>query len=181
MIRFLPLLCIFFTSAVFAQVGQPDSLLPYTVTLEQEVRTDSFVFVGKSYALPRKCNRKNQSNCCSYRSNPDQVGCYDGTTMSWSYIPNEEIAKMNVESLVAQSEKQMKKFIATQRTFYVMGKEVTGYQISYETMEGTLGNRIITSGVVDGQAVLIDMLSAIPLKKNKDIQSVFRQIIRLKE
>jgi hypothetical protein len=181
MIRLLTLFCILFSPGLFAQVGQPDSLLPYSVTLEQEVRTDSFVFVAKTYALPRKCNRKNQSNCCSYRSNPDQVGCYDGTTMFWTFMPNVEMAKFNVDNVVIQREKQYSSFEKKSIICFLMGLEVPGYQINYETKEGGKGSTVITSGMVNDQAILIELHTSKPLKKNKDIQPVFRQIIRLKE
>jgi addiction module HigA family antidote len=173
-------LFLFFSITGASQVSNPDLKSPSVFLPEQEVRTDSFVFVGTTYALPRDCKRKNQSNCCSYRSNPDQVGCYEGTTLSYIYMPDLETAKMNLENVILQRENCFLSFEKKSITCFLLGKEVPGYQINYETKEGARGSDIITVGKVNNQTIFIELRSIKPKTKNKEIQPVFRQIIRLK-
>jgi hypothetical protein len=178
--HFFTAIFILFFSTAFGQVAKIDSSFAFTTNSMQVSRIDSFVFASRTYAIPRDCDKKDQSNCCSYLSNPGQVGCNNGTSLGWYFMPTLNIAKENVESIASQWEKQMKTFSKKKIICYLLDKEVEGFNISYSTKDGNKGSLIITSGVVDGKAVVLELGSQKELKKNNDIQPVFRQILKLK-
>lgn len=113
--------------------------------------TNSFLFGTKWYKIPRNCdNEKDNSPCCSYRSDPDQVGCYDGTHLSWSEHKSIDVAIQTVEDRAMQWKDQMKKLEIDSVTCRLVGKEAKGYNISYETKNGYKGNMIIVAGYDSG-------------------------------
>ena len=178
------LIIIFFFFSIISLAQNPyiaDSLKFYGISNKSITSIDSFTFCFIKYKVPRDCDSKNQSNCCSANLNPHllQLGCYDGTALFWDYFVSEQIARDNFESLPVQWEKQMKKLDKIPITCYLINKEVKGYKVSYETHQGHKGHYILTYGVVNGQAVLLQLSSSKELKSNKNIQPVIRQIVRL--
>ena len=156
----------------------PDSILNKIIK-----STDSFTFCNVSYKISRDCLKKDQSNCCSADLNPYnlQLGCYNGTSLFWTYFKSEFIARQNLESITAQWMQQSKKLSSENITCLLVNEKVPANKISYETKEGHKFYCILTYGVVNGQAVLVQLVSSKELKKNKDIQPVFQQIIKLTE
>lgn len=172
-------LCLTFTAA-FSQEANSNALLPDSTISKQITRKDSFVFAGKTYAIPRDCEGKDQSNCCSYVSKPDQLGCDNGTGLSWDYMQNLKVAAWNVESFASQMQQQQKTFKKEPITCYLLGKKVSGYAISCETKENHKWYAIVVSGEVDGRAMMVELRSTKKIKHNGQIQPVFRQILSLK-
>jgi hypothetical protein len=145
--------------------------------------TDSFTFCSVKYKISRDCNKKDQSNCCSADLNPNnlQLGCYNGTSLFWSYCKAEWIARQNFESIPAQWMQQMKKLTSEPVNCLLVNQKVPANKISCETKEGHKHYCIITYGTVNGQPVLVQLVSSKEIKKNKDIQAVFQQIIKFNE
>ncbi|HUC81314.1 MAG TPA: hypothetical protein VMR70_10385 [Flavisolibacter sp.] len=159
-----------------------DSLRDFTFMANKDsVLLDSFDFCGKYFKIPRDCNKKSLANCCSGQVRPAQMACYNGNGLSWTYFNDINIAEQNVESFISQMVKQQKITIAEPITCNLMGKQVKAYRVACTTTENHKWNVIITSGVVFGQPVLVELRTEKPLLKNKELQPVFRQIVRLVE
>lgn len=175
---------LFYATALTAQdpastgFSIPDSILNKVIK-----SIDSFTFCNVSYKIARDCDKKDQSNCCSADLNPYnlQLACYNGTGLSWNYFNTEWNARQSFESIPAQWMQQMKKLSSENITCLLVNQKVPANKIIYETKQGHQGYCIITYGVINGQPVLVQLLSSKELKKNKDIQPVFQQIIRLAE
>ncbi len=145
--------------------------------------TDSFTFCSVKYKISRDCNKKNQSNCCSADLNPNnlQLGCYNGTSLFWTYYKAEWIARQNFESIPAQWMQQMKNLYSENITRLLVDQKVLANKITYQTKAGHKAYCIITYGTVNGQSVLVQLVSSKEIKKNSDIQPVFQQIIKFSE
>lgn len=142
---------------------------------------DSFLFCGVRYKIPRDCKGKSQANCCSANTSPDQLACYNGTSLFWHYMQDEKTAQLNFESFSDQWKKQMKSFQKKPVKCFLAGRPVEAYRISYTTRTGHKFHCILTYGTVNGQSVVAELSSSKRLKSNKDIQGIFRQIIQLEE
>lgn len=175
---FLSIFFVLLFSAVVGQKTKSDSIINKTINTGQIKRTDSFVFASRTFPIPRDCNKKDESNCCSYWSNPDNVSCGNGTGMSWDFFPTEEIAKQNADNWA--SKKDRKSVHKKEITCYLLGKEVKGWQTNVVTQNGLAFSAMYIWGTVDGRAVLIILSSQKELKRNKDIPQVYKQIVRLK-
>jgi len=156
----------------------PDSVLNKVIK-----STDSFTFCNVSYKISRDCNKRDQSNCCSADLNPYnlQLACYNGTGLFWTYFESEFTAMQNFESIPAQWMQQMKRLTSESVTCLLAGQKVKANKIEYVTKENNKFYCIMTYGIVNGQPVLVQLLSSKEIKKNKDIQDVFQQIIRFSE
>ncbi len=147
---------------------------------------NSFYFCSKLYKIPRDCEGKDQSKCCSFsghlrteeKMSSGQLGCYNGTSLFWMYFKNEEEAKSNLENYAPQIKKQMKKFSQKEIKLSLCGQETTAYKINYVTMEGHNGYQINAYGTINGQSVFIQLMSTKELKSSNEIQSVFQQIVK---
>jgi hypothetical protein len=176
---------IFYTLSLAAQnpadmnALMPDSLM--RGSNKSTILKDSFIFCSVTYKIPRDCNKKNQANCCSGDINPPQLGCYNGTTLTWDYFKSKDIARQNFESIPAQWIQQSKKLSSEKITCFLVNQIVSATKIKYETKEGHLSYSILAYGIVNGQAVLVNLISSKEIKNNKDIQPVFQQIIKFSE
>jgi hypothetical protein len=159
-------------------ISEPDSMLNKVIK-----SIDSFTFCSVKYKISRDCNKINQSNCCSADLNPHnlQLGCYNGTSLFWTYFKAEWIARQNFESIPAQWMQQMKKLISEPVNCLLVNQKVLANKISCVTKEGHKHYCIITYGTINGQPVLVQLVSSKEIKKNKDIQNVFQQIIKFSE
>ena len=174
----------FFSSTLAAQEATntgssvPDSILNKIIK-----STDSFIFCSNKYKISRDCDKKDQSNCCSADLNPYnlQLGCYNGVSLFWTYFKTEWMARQNFESFPAQWMQQMKNLYSERITCLLVDQKVPANKITYETKEGHKSYCIITYGTINGQPVLVQLVSSKEIKKNKDIQLVFQQIIKLTE
>ncbi|MET0392488.1 MAG: hypothetical protein ABW019_05075 [Chitinophagaceae bacterium] len=142
---------------------------------------DSFTFCGVKYKIPRNCKDESQVNCCSAMTSPDQLSCYNGTGLFWHYMPTEESARFNFESLPSQWMKQAQKFSSETIDCYLASIPVKAYRCVAGKSNGNKSHSISVYGTVNGQAVVAELFSQKELKSNSDIQPVFQQIIRLKE
>jgi hypothetical protein len=156
----------------------PDSILNKVIK-----SIDSFTFCNVSYKISRDCDRRNQSNCCSANLNPYnlQLGCYNGTSLFWSYFETEGMARQNFESIPAQWMLQSKKMSTENVTCILVDKKVQANKIEYITKENHKFYCIMTYGVVNDQPVLVQRMSSKEIKNNKDIQQLFQQIIKFSE
>jgi hypothetical protein len=175
---FLSAFLVLLFSEVVGQETKSDSILVKSANTDQIKRTDSFVFVSRTFPIPRDCNNKDESNCCAYWSNPDQVSCGNGTGMTWDFFPTEEIAKQNADNWA--SKRDRKSVHKKEITCYVLGKEVKGWQTNVVNRDGLAFTAMYIWATVDGRAVLITLSSQKELKQNKDIPQVYKQILRLK-
>ena len=159
------------------------SLIPDSSLNKIIKSTDSFTFCNVSYKISRDCSKRDQSNCCSADLNPHnlQLGCYNGTSLFWTYLKSEFIARQNFESLPAQWMQQMKKLTSEPVNCLLVNQPVHANKISCETREGHKFYCIITYATVNGQPVLVQLVSSKEIKKNKDIQPVFQQVIKFSE
>lgn len=148
----------------------------------EHTRTDSFVLVSRTYALARDCDRQDQSNCCSfsYSDNQGSLGCYNGTALSWDYLPNAAIAARNVEHLALQTSQQVKTFKKEPVTCYLLGKEFKGYALTCAKKEDQVWYNILVSGEVDGQALVVQFHSPYKITRNEQLQPLYRQVFSLK-
>ena len=172
-----------FCAATSSAQNSNDNPVPDFILNKVIKSTDSFTFCNVSYKISRDCNKKDQSDCCSADLNPYnlQLSCYNGTTLTWSYYNTEFITRQNFESISAQWIQQSKKLSSENITCVLVNQKVPANKIMYETKEGHKFYCIITHGVINGKPVLVQLLSTKELKKNKDIQPVFQQIIKLSE
>ena len=175
---------LFFATALTAQEpSNTDSSIHDSLLNKIISSTDSFTFCNVSYKISRDCNKRNQSNCCSADLNPHnlQLGCSNGTSLFWTYSKSEFIARQNFESIPAQWMQQMKKLTSEPVNCLLVSQKVPANKVSCVTKEGHKFYCIITYGIVNGQPVLVQLVSSKEIKKNKDIQDVFQQIIKFSE
>lgn len=144
----------------------------------QIIRTDSFIFCGKQYKISRDCKKRNESNCCSYKNNPDQVGCYNGTSLFWHEFKTMEAAYDFFISYPSQLKQQLTEIEKRGVVCKIVGIRSKGLLMHYKTKEGQEIYKIISYGKVNGHIVFIELSSLKKLRNNK-IQPMFRQIIKL--
>ena len=149
--------------------------------------TNSFYFCSKLYRIPRDCDKKDQSRCCSFSSQvflnqklpiSGQLACYDGTSLSWTYFENDQLAKSSFEGYSPQIKKQMKEFNQTAIKLFISNQKVPAYKLTYTTFQGYKGHEIIAYGTINGQHIVVHLHSQTELNSNNDIQSVFQEIIK---
>lgn len=104
---------------------------------------DSFAFCGLRFQISRDCDKKSEVNCCSHNLSPPQVGCYNGTTLSWDYFKTKEIASDIVESIVDQMMKQQKEFKNEPITCNLSETKVKRYRLICTTKENNKWSEII--------------------------------------
>ena len=149
--------------------------------------TNSFYFCSKLYAIPRICDNKNQSKCCSFSAHitkwnkgrlDGQISCYDGTSLSWQSFDTEEIARQNFEGYPSQMKKQMKEFKQEEIKFFVCDKEVKAYRQSYTTLQGYDFSEVIFYGTINGQSILGHLLLPKKEKTSSMLSQLFQQLVR---
>ena len=156
-------------------------------TTSIEIRsTNSFYFCSRLYRIPRDCDKKDQSNCCSFSSEvhlrertfvSSQFGCNDGTSLFWTYFDSANQAKSSFEGYSPQIKKQMKKFRQTEIKLFICDQEARAYQLNYTTNQGFNGYEIIAYATINGQHVWVQLHSQKELKSSLDLQPIFQQII----
>ena len=149
--------------------------------------TNSFYFCSKRYKIPRDCDKKDQSGCCSFSSQiflnqklpvSGHLGCYDGTSLSWNYFETDEQARSSFEGYSPQIKRQMKKFNQTAIKLFICNQKVTAYKLNYTTFQKYRGHEIIAYGTINGQHVMVHLHSQKELNSNNDMQPVFQEIIK---
>ena len=150
----------------FGQTTPQDPVGNFSVG-KQTISLDSFTFCSMRFKVPRDCDKRYQGNCCSFRDQPDQFGCNNGLGITWHYFPNEASAKSSFESITNQVQTQMKNAKRDTIACYLVGTEAKAYRLKCETKEGYKFTQIFTYGVVNGQAVIVQLTSDKKIKKNK--------------
>ncbi len=154
----------------------------YNFSVEkQTISLDSFTFCTMHFKVPRDCNKKFQGNCCSFRDHPNSLNCNNGVSLSWLYEPNEALAKMNSENMANQIQEQMKKAKTDTIICFLADKETKAYRLKCKTKDGNKFYEIFTYAVINGQAVVVYLMSDKKINKNKNLQPVMREILSFKE
>ena len=183
----------FFSISVTTSFGQnsqtSDSIQPpiYDTTNIDIQSTNSFYFCSKLYAIPRICDKKDQSNCCSFSAHitkwnkgrlDGQISCYNGTSLSWSSFDTEEIARQNFEGYPKQMKKQMKKYKQEEVQFFVCDKEVKAYRQSYTTLQGYDFTDIVFYGTLNGQSIIGHLTLNHKEKSSSELTPLFQQLVK---
>jgi len=159
----------------------------YDTTYIEIRSTNSFSFCSRLFKIPRDCNKKNESNCCSFSSEvhlhqklplAGQLGCYDGTSLFWTYYESEYEAKGTFEGYSPQLRRQMKKFKENKIKLFICNQETVGFQFTYTTVEGFTGHTIVAYANVNGQPVFIRVDSPKELKSSTQMRPVFQEILQ---
>lgn len=186
----LMLLLTFKTCILVGQntIGKDSAGIPVYDTTSIDIKsTNSFYFCSKLYTIPRNCDGKNQSNCCSFTAQitkwnkgplDGQISCYNGTTLHWSTFDTEEMAKKNFESLPDQMKKQMKKYNKEEVVFFVCDQEVKAYRQSYTTLQGYDFVEYIFYGTINGHSILGHLSLNNKEKTSTELTPFFQQLVR---
>ena len=159
----------------------------YDATSMDIKSTNSFSFCSRLYKIPRDCDRKDQSNCCSFSSQvhlgqklpiTGQLGCYDGTSLFWTYFESEDQAKSGFEGYSPQIKKQANKFKQTKIKLFICNQEASAYKLNFTTYQGYKGNEIIAYVNMNGQYVFVQLHSQKELKSSIEMQPIFQQILK---
>lgn len=168
--------------------GSASIPLPVYDTLSIDIKsTNSFYFGKKLYAIPRECEDSLQSNCCSYDAQisarsayPEsaQIGCYDGTTLSWTVFDDEQKAKDAYESYPDQIRKKMKDFSQADVRLLIANKTVTAKRQRYTTHDGYPVYELIFYGTVNGEHLFGHVYFMKNVSSSKELTSFFQQLIQ---
>ena len=148
--------------------------------------TNSFYFCSKLYKIPRDCDKKDQSDCCSYSAQifpnlkvpmSGQLSCYNGTSLSWTQFETFDQARSSCEGYPPQIKEQMKMFASSTIKFFICQQEVQAYKISYTTFKGHKGYQIISYATINGQHIMLQLHSMKELNSSNDLSSIFQQIV----
>lgn len=159
----------------------------YDTTSMEIESTNSFYFCSKLYKIPRDCDKEDQTNCCSFSSqvflgykslSTGQLGCYNGTSLSWTYFETEDQVKNSFTGYTPQIKKQMKEFKQEKIKLFICDQESIAYKLNCTTHDGHKLNEIIAYATINGQHVFVHLHSQKDLKSSKEMQPVFQQIIR---
>lgn len=182
-----------FSISVTTSFGQnsqtSDSIQPpiYDTTNIDIQSTNSFYFGSKLYAIPRICDNKDQSKCCSFTAHitkwnkgrlDGQISCYNGTSLSWSSFDTQEIARQNFEGYPKQMKKQMKKYKQEEVKFFVCDKEVKAYKQSYTTLQGNDFTDIVFYGTINGQSIIGHLSLNNKEKSSSELTPLFQQLVK---
>lgn len=184
-------ICFLIFKATFSvgQVSQEKDSIEQPVydTINIEIKSiNSFYFCSKLYAIPRNCENKDQSKCCSYTTNISkldkvhsngQISCYDGTHLSWSRFVNEETAKVNFEGLPAQMKQQMKYYKQDFIKFFVCDKEVRAYRQTCTTQQDYHFVEYIFYGTINGESILGRLSVKDKVNSSKELSPLFQQLV----
>ena len=149
--------------------------------------TNSFYFCSTLYKIPRDCENNDQSSCCSFSAqvhkgekvlSNGQLGCYNGTSLFWTYFETEEAAKQNFESMPGQLKKQMKTFSEQKIKLLLCNKEVEANKLNYTTLQGYQFSQIIFYGTINNQSVYGQLHIQKELKSSNELNSLFQQIVK---
>lgn len=149
--------------------------------------TNSFYFCSKLYKIPRDCDKEDQSNCCSYSGQifsnqkvpvTGQLGCYNGTSLSWTQFETMDLAKSSCEGYPPQIKEQMKNFTSATIKLFICQQEAKAYKINYTTQQGYKGYEIISYATINGQHIMLHLRSMKELNSSKDLQPIFQQIVQ---
>ena len=174
-------LCAFSSEA--QNSNQPDSNKIESIQPKEKVYRDSFAFCFIKFKIPRICDSEDQSNCCAVTEYPansfmqeNQLGCSNGNAIYWTYFKTEQIAKSNFENKLGMDYYKCRRI-----TCYLNGKKTKGYKLICKLSEGKYFFQILTYGFVNGQSVLVRLVTLNEIKKDKQIQPAFKQILRLRK
>ena len=188
--QFFYLILLLTPAFLFSQTASDTNVVeePKYDTTSIDIRsTNSFYFCSKLYKIPRDCDNKDQSRCCSFSSQiflnqklpiSGQLACFNGTSLSWNYLENDQQAKSSFEEYSPQIKKQMKEFNQTAIKLFICNQKVTAYRLNYTTFQGYKLHEIIAYGTINGQHIMVHMHSQKELKSKNDIQPIFQEIIK---
>ena len=163
-------------------IGEPK----YDTTSIEIKSTNSFYFCSRLYKIPRDCDKRDQSNCCSFSSQihmgersivSGQLGCYNGTSLFWTNFNSEDIAKSSFEGYPPQIKNQMKNYEQIEIKLFICNQEARAYKLNYKTHQGFNGHEIIAYVNINGQHVFVKLHSQKELRSSSEIQPIFQQII----
>jgi hypothetical protein len=153
--------------------------------LSQVSSTDSFSFCSINFSIPQNCGQQAKYGHHSYvneilkdqtMSRMEVLSC-DDETLSWNYLKDAGALQTSLESMMLQLERQMKKFEKKQFGCLLLNREATGYKINMQPEAGPEIHEIIAYGYVNGQNVLLELVSAKEIKNSKTLGDPFNQII----
>ena len=159
----------------------------YDTTSIEIQSTNSFYFCSRLYKIPRDCDKEDQSNCCSFSSqvflnykslSTGQLGCYNGTSLDWTYFESEDQAKNSFDGYPAQIKKQMKEFKQEKIKLFICDQQAIAYKLNYTTIQGYKVYEIIAYINMNGQYVFVHLHSQKDLKSSNEMQPVFQQILK---
>jgi len=174
----------------FAQQKNDTNLIEeprYDTTSIEIQSTNSFYFCSNLYKIPRDCDNEDQSNCCSFSSqiflgykslSTGQLGCYNGTSLSWTYFETEDQAKTGFDGYPPQIKKQMKEFKQEKIKLFICDQQTIAYKLNYTTIQGYKTHEIIAYINMNGQYVFVHLHSQKDLKSSSEMQPVFQQILK---
>jgi len=174
----------------FAQQKNDTNLIEeprYDTTSIEIQSTNSFYFCSNLYKIPRDCDNEDQSNCCSFSSqiflgykslSTGQLGCYNGTSLSWTYFETEDQAKTGFDGYPPQIKKQMKEFKQEKIKLFICDQQAIAYKLNYTTIQGYKTHEIIAYINMNGQYVFVHLHSQKDLKSSSEMQPVFQQILK---
>ena len=107
-----------------------------------------------------------------------QIGCYDGTSLYWSYFDNEEMARSSFEGYAPQIKKQMKKFSQEAVTLFVCDKAVSAYKLTYTSLQGYEMTEVIFGGTVNGHPIFGQLRLQKKINTSAELSPLFQQIVK---
>lgn len=171
--------------ASLAQKNAQNSVMLSYLPTREIMQTDSFSFCSIKYGIPKDCETKTQINCCNYfpgssmdspGSDPQQLSCIGGTLM-WKYFADEKSRKEDFAKMIANFKKinhQIKAIFC-----YLHGTKVEGIKMHIDPENGLKYYIIITQGKVNGQNVLVELMTYTELQNNQIIHPTLQQILKL--
>jgi hypothetical protein len=125
-------------------------------------------FGSQEFKVPARCKALSEH----------QVQC-DHYTLGW-FSMNKEMLKTVPEEFANDLSRQLKDFKKQPISVYLLGEEVKGYKISYknEATQKTV-YQIIAYGIVNNQAVLVQLMLDNEPETNDDLPDLPKQIIKL--
>jgi hypothetical protein len=159
----------------------------YDTTNIEVKSTNSFYFCSKLYKIPRDCDVKDQSNCCSYRTcirngkivpNTTNIECNDGTTLYWTNFDNVEPAKNKFNNFSNRLQKHVKNFKQEKVKLLLCNKDVIANKLCYITPQGYTFTEIIFYGTINGESIFGELNSQKKLNSSKALNALFQQIVR---
>lgn len=164
---------------------------PIYDTTSLEIRSkNSFYFLSKLFAIPKNCDNKHESDCCTfsaYISKLDkgrfqsQLSCSNGTTLIWTMYDSEEMAKQSFETSLSsriQMKKEFKKFKQEEVDFFVFNNKVKAYRQDFTTKDGHAYFEYKFYGTVNGQNFSGSLMLLNKRKSSKELNQLFQQLVK---
>ena len=187
----LIILCLIFNAtSLFGQNSQNKDLIepPVYDTMNIQIQsTNSFYFCNKLYRIPKDCNPKDASSCCTFSTQINKgeisistgnLSCHDGSTLYWTNSASEKVAKQTFESMPSQMRKQMKKFKHEEVVFFLCNKQVPAYKLTFTTFQGYESSQYIFYGTINGQSIYGQLMLNNKQTSSKNLPPLFQQLVR---